>query len=181
FVVGMGLFLTGFLSASLSSRRYLLIALLGYTISIPIVVIGLHRAQQFAFSNAVTIKWLFVPYTVAQVSAVLANASVVLLIVRNNLLLPVQHALAAVGRTAFSNYVLTSLLCQFVFLWGPWKLYGTLEYYQQMYVVLAIWTVNIIFSTLWLRFFAFGPLEWLWRSLTYWKRQPFLLSTRQGR
>jgi uncharacterized protein len=39
---------------------------------------------------------------------------------------------------------------------------------------LAIWIVQLIVSPLWLRFFLFGPLEWVWRSLTYWKRQPFV-------
>jgi uncharacterized protein len=84
-------------------------------------------------------------------------------------------ALGAVGRTAFSNYIATSLLCQFVFTWGPWHLYGTLDYYQQIYVVAGVWTLNIVVSTLWLRSFAYGPLEWMWRSLTYWQVQPFRL------
>jgi uncharacterized protein len=58
---------------------------------------------------------------------------------------------------------------------GPWKLYGALEYHQQIYTVLCVWAINVLASLLWLRFFAFGPLEWLWRSLTYWKRQPLRL------
>jgi uncharacterized protein len=85
---------------------------------------------------------------------------------------PLQQALAAVGRTALSNYLFTSVVCQFLFKWGPWKLYGALEYYQQVYVVACVWAVNIAASVLWLRLFSFGPLEWLWRSLTYWKLQP---------
>ena len=39
-------------------------------------------------------------------------------------------------------------------------------------MVLAVWAFNLIGSSLWLRYFNFGPLEWCWRSLTYWKRQP---------
>jgi len=45
---------------------------------------------------------------------------------------------------------------------------------------MCVWTVNLLASLLWLKFFAFGPLEWLWRSLTYWKRQPFLLPATHG-
>ena len=37
---------------------------------------------------------------------------------------------------------------------------------------LGVRLLNVVFSTLWLRYYRFGPLEWLWRSLTYWKRQP---------
>jgi uncharacterized protein len=38
-----------------------------------------------------------------------------------------------------------------------------------------VWAVNIAASVLWLHFFSFGPLEWLWRSLTYWKLQPLFV------
>ena len=50
-----------------------------------------------------------------------------------------------------------------------------LEYCQPLYAVAAMWAVNLIASALWLRAFAFGRLEWVWRSLTYRKVQPFLL------
>jgi uncharacterized protein len=43
-----------------------------------------------------------------------------------------------------------------------------------------MWVVNLTFSTLWLRVFRFGPLEWCWRSLTYWKRQPMRLAPPQS-
>ncbi|HYI48692.1 MAG TPA: DUF418 domain-containing protein [Allosphingosinicella sp.] len=50
--------------------------------------------------------------------------------------------------------------------------YSRLERHQLYYVVGAIWVVQPIISPLWLRHFRFGPVEWLWRSLTYLKRQP---------
>jgi uncharacterized protein len=56
-------------------------------------------------------------------------------------------------------------------LWGPWKLFGTLAYYQLMYGVFGVGAFNLVFSSVWLRYFEFGPFEWLWRSLTYWKAQ----------
>jgi uncharacterized protein len=40
-------------------------------------------------------------------------------------------------------------------------------------VVLGIWALQLIVSPLWLQYFRYGPLEWLWRSLTYWRWQPF--------
>ncbi|HMK04245.1 MAG TPA: DUF418 domain-containing protein [Ferruginibacter sp.] len=42
------------------------------------------------------------------------------------------------------------------------------------YLVGAIWLFQIIFSHIWLHFFRFGLFEWAWRSLTYWKRMPFI-------
>ena len=173
-IAGMGLYKTGFLSGSLSYKTYWTVVAAGYAISIPTVLIGLHHSRLFGFSDAMTTVWMFLPYGVEQVACMLANASLILLLVKGGALLSVQRALAAVGRTAFTNYIMTSVACQFLFKWGPWKLYGALEFYQDVYVVMGIWTLNVLFSSLWLRFFVFGPLEWLWRSLTYWKRQPWL-------
>ena len=51
-----------------------------------------------------------------------------------------------------------------------------LEYYQNVYVILAVWTVNLVLSSIWLWYFQFGPVEWMWRSLTYWKLQPMRLA-----
>ena len=44
---------------------------------------------------------------------------------------------------------------------------------RAMFLVLGIWVLQLMISPLWLRFFLYGPLEWLWRSLTYWRWQPF--------
>jgi uncharacterized protein len=173
-IAGMGFYKKGFLSARLSSRFYLTTAVVGYAITSAIVLIGLNHSRRFGFSDAVTTKWMFLPYGVQQIAGMLANASVLLVLVRHRILMPVQRGLAAVGRTALSNYLLTSLACQFVFKWGPWKLYGRLEYYQDIYVVACVWTFNIIASLIWLRYFSFGPFEWLWRSLTYWRPQRFI-------
>ncbi len=172
-ILGMGLYKLGFLSGRRSSRTYLITAILGYVISVPVVLIGIWHASQLGFTKAATSEWMYIPIFVDPAPGTLANASVILLLVRKGWLKPVLDRLGAVGRTAFSNYILTSLVCQFVFAWGPWKLYGRLEYYQYLYVVAAVWAVNLIVSPLWLRAFAFGPLEWMWRSLTYWKLQPF--------
>ena len=171
-IVGMGLYKIGFLSARLPSGVYLGTAVGGYAISMTIVLVGIQHSRRFGFSDAITTIYMFLPYGIQQIAGMLANASVVLLLVRNRRFVPLQQALAAVGRTALSNYLFTSVVCQFLFKWGPWKLYGALEYYQQVYVVVCVWAVNIAASVLWLRLFSFGPLEWLWRSLTYWKLQP---------
>ncbi|MBX2873187.1 MAG: DUF418 domain-containing protein, partial [Saprospiraceae bacterium] len=47
-----------------------------------------------------------------------------------------------------------------------------LEYYQLFFVVFAVWAVSLIISPIWLKHYRFGPLEWLWRSLSYRKLQP---------
>jgi uncharacterized protein len=84
-----------------------------------------------------------------------------------------MRSLAAVGRMALSNYVMHSVICAFVFYGFGLALFGQLERYELYYVVFGIWVLQLLISPVWLRHYRFGPLEWLWRSLTYWKLQPF--------
>lgn len=171
-VLGMGLFKSGFLTGMRSTRTYVLTAICGYAISVPIVIAGVTFANANGFSTPAVIRGMFLPYALEVFAGAIANASVLVLLFRLGWLRPLMTAFANVGRTAFSCYILTSLLCQFLFEWGPWKLYGAIEYYQQMYVIATIWILILLTSALWLRYFAYGPLEWVWRSLVYWKRQP---------
>ena len=175
-IAGMGLYKIGFLTARLSGSTYAAIAALGYAIAIPLILLGLYQASRTGFSTASVTKWLDFPYSVHQIPGVLATSSVVLLVIRKGVMLPVQRGLATVGRMALSNYVLSSLICQVLFRWGPDPLYGRLEYYQYFFIVAVVWVVQLTGSILWLRVFEFGPLEWLWRSLTYWQRQSLLRS-----
>lgn len=43
---------------------------------------------------------------------------------------------------------------------------------QQIAIVFAVWVLQLVVSPIWLRSFQFGPLEWLWRSLTYLQLAP---------
>ncbi|WP_049927990.1 DUF418 domain-containing protein [Halopiger goleimassiliensis] len=84
----------------------------------------------------------------------------------------VTDALAAVGRTAFSNYILQTLLATSIFYGHGLGLFGHLERVELLGVVVAIWAIQVPLSVLWLRYFRYGPLEWLWRVLTYGQWQP---------
>ncbi|HEY9138970.1 MAG TPA: DUF418 domain-containing protein, partial [Terriglobus sp.] len=171
-LIGMGLMKLGFFTAELPYATYLWTALIGFGISLPLYAAGVYKAYASGFFFYDVDNWLFAPYYLGREAGSLAIAAVIMLIVKRGLLLPLQRPLAAVGRTALSNYLLTSILCQTIFIWGPWKLFGKLEYYQLMYVVFGVWAFNLIASTLWLRKFLYGPFEWAWRSLTYAKVQP---------
>jgi uncharacterized protein len=64
------------------------------------------------------------------------------------------------------------VVCAFVFTGYGFGLYGRLQRYQVYGVVLLLWAFQLWVSPIWLRRFRFGPAEWAWRSLTYWKLQP---------
>lgn len=80
--------------------------------------------------------------------------------------------LAAAGRMAFSNYLGTSILMVLVF--HPWAggLWGKLTRPELYLVMLLTWAVILAWSQPWLAHFRFGPLEWLWRCLTYGRLFP---------
>jgi uncharacterized protein len=73
---------------------------------------------------------------------------------------------------ALSNYLMQTLICSTLFFGYGLGWFGHLERYQILLVAVAIWILQLWLSPLWLRHFRFGPMEWIWRSLTYWKRQP---------
>lgn len=85
------------------------------------------------------------------------------------------NALAPYGRMGLTNYVSQSIIgaCLFA-MWGLGATFGAWGATELMLLGLVIYIVQIIVSTVWLRYFKYGPLEWLWRSATYLKWQPFI-------
>ncbi len=106
----------------------------------------------------------------------IAYVALVMLAVRRKLFMSFQRRLSAVGKTAFSNYILHSVLCTLIFYGHGLGLFGDVVRYQQMLVLFGIWIIQLWITPLWLERFRFGPLEWAWRSLTYWHIQPMKLS-----
>jgi uncharacterized protein len=81
--------------------------------------------------------------------------------------------LAAAGRMALSNYLLQSLIATTIFYGYGLGLYGQTGPVQHLGLAVAIFfLVQLPLSAVWVRRFRFGPAEWLWRSLTYGRRQP---------
>ncbi|WP_226989297.1 DUF418 domain-containing protein [Paraglaciecola arctica] len=81
--------------------------------------------------------------------------------------------LAPMGRMALTNYIMHSLILSSLFFGYGGGLYGEISRAPQMLIVLAIVMIQIPLSSWWLKHYQFGPLEWLWRSLTYKKWQAF--------
>ena len=80
--------------------------------------------------------------------------------------------IAATGRMAFTNYLMTSLICTTLFYGYGLGWYGHLSRWQLYPVVALIWALMLLWSQPWLARFRFGPFEWLWRSLARGAFQP---------
>ncbi len=82
------------------------------------------------------------------------------------------NGLTYIGRMSFTNYISQSIIC-FILFYGPgFNLYGSVTPLWSVLIVIAIFSVQVVWSKWWLTHFRFGPLEWVWRSVTYWKKQP---------
>nr|WP_223594534.1 DUF418 domain-containing protein [Neobacillus bataviensis] len=88
----------------------------------------------------------------------------------------VLSPLKSYGRMALTNYVSQTAL---ILLAGEaLNLFNRITYVQSLFLCMAIYIIQLIFSTLWLRFFRFGPLEWIWRMVTYLQVPPIRIKER---
>ena len=169
---GMAFFKLGILKAVKSNKFYWLMALLGYGMGI---TINYFETSHIVHSNFSIISFYpnFVTYQFGRIPTTCGHIALIMLFVKSGILPFLQKSLAAVGQMAFTNYIMHSIICNIIFLGYGFSMYGKLQRYELYYIVASIWIFQLIVSPIWLKYFRFGPLEWVWRSLTYWQRQPF--------
>ena len=80
-----------------------------------------------------------------------------------------HHSFVYVGRLSFTNYIMHTLFGFLIFYSFFGGLFGTMGLLEITLLAVALYAVQIVFSTIWQKYFIFGPIEWLWRSLTYKK------------
>ena len=80
--------------------------------------------------------------------------------------------IAAAGRMALTNYLMQSIVFALLFYGYGFGLFGRLDTATAAVVGVAFYAAQLWWSAWWLRRYRFGPFEWLWRSLTYGRRQP---------
>lgn len=80
--------------------------------------------------------------------------------------------LESVGRAALSNYIFQNIVMGFIFYSYGFKIMGTTGPLVNLLICFLIFAIQIPLSMWWMNRFRFGPAEWLWRTLTYGKRQP---------
>ncbi len=177
--IGMGLFYLGFFSNKLSTGTYSLTLLIGYGVGIPVGWIFFSKGFADTNFTAYIDQWR-VPhwalYDIRRLLLSIGHASVLMLIYRSKVVPWLMKALSNVGQMAFTNYLMQSLLMTFFFFGYGLGYYNSLRFHQLYYVVGSVWIFQLIFSSIWLRYFRFGPFEWLWRSLTYWRAQPMRIA-----
>ncbi len=172
-LIGMALFKTGVLSAHRSKAFYTKGLIIGIVLGLMISGYGMYTnfEAEFSFEYSMYLgsQWNYWGSLFMSFGYICA----IMLLSKSDVLTGLRDKLRAVGQMALTNYLMQSIICVFIF-WGiGLGLFGQVERWQQVLLVLAILILQIIWSRPWLNKFRFGPFEWLWRSLTYMKRQPF--------
>jgi uncharacterized protein len=159
-LVGMGLFKLGVLSGTRSARFYAAMTGLGFGVGLPIAWYGAARARALDWDLA---DFMVVGTQLSYWGDLLVGVGwvgLVMLLCRAGWR---ARAVAAVGRTALSNYLLQTVLCTTIFYGHGLGLFARVERVGQLLIVVGIWIVQLTWSVWWTRRFAVGPLEWVWR------------------
>lgn len=162
FLLGMAGYRSGFLTGAWPDAVYRRCALWGFVVGIPLYALLAWwiLASDFDVPTLFAGFALTVPIRVVMIAAV---AALIILLTRRGG--AIVERIAAAGRAAFTNYLGTSILMTFVFNGWGLGLYGSLSRAQLWIPVLLTWAIILAWSKPWLDRFAYGPFEWLWRSL----------------
>lgn len=176
-LIGMALFKMNVFDASRSFRFYGGMIVIGFGVALPVNYYEVMAFIDSGFAPQWAMNSIRPTYDIGRMGMAFGYIGLVMLICKLGIITWLRSALAAVGQMALTNYLSQSVICNFIFMGYGLGLVGQLNRYEIYYVVLGVWLFQLIISPIWLRFFRFGPVEWLWRSMTYMQVQPFRAST----
>lgn len=113
-----------------------------------------------------------IAYALGVVPMSFAYAATIALIWNKNRQKSWLNRVIPVGKMALTNYLTQTVLAVFIYFGVGLGLGGQIGYTYALLIVLVVYSLQVIYSTIWFKYFNFGPLEWLWRQLTYGKRLP---------
>tara|TARA_R110001632_G_scaffold140060_1_gene255969 strand:- start:73029 stop:74324 length:1296 start_codon:yes stop_codon:yes gene_type:complete len=171
-LLGIALFKWKILSAEKSYKLYGLMAAFGYLIGLTINYFETQSIVEANFS-LLSFSKSNITYDLGRVPVAIGHVGAIMLFCKLPILKWLKISLASVGKMALTNYVMHSVFAMFIFTGVGFGLFGTFQRFELLYIVFAIWVFQLIVSPIWLKYYQYGPLEWIWRNLSYLKRHPF--------
>ncbi|WP_114228448.1 MULTISPECIES: DUF418 domain-containing protein [Sphingomonas] len=168
-LLGMACFKSGLFTGVWSDAAYRKIAWVGLVVG-AIVFTALAWADVQTRFYVPVVFGGFLMLAPFRVQMALGYAALIILLGRR--MGPLAQWIAAAGRCAFSNYLGTSIVASFVFYGWGLGLYGSVSRFEAWLLAPVLWLVMLTWSKPWLERFHYGPLEWLWRSLSRGSLQP---------
>ena len=174
-LIGMALMKLGVLTGERSAVFYRKLMLAGYVIGLPIMAFSAYNLYQHQFDGIYGMRFGGIANYAGSIAMALGHIGLVMLAAKSGWMKKLMERFAAVGRMAFTNYLMHSVILTTVFYGYGLGLYGQVPRFWQMGFVVAVLAFQLWISPWWLQRYRFGPAEWLWRSLSYWRRQPMRL------
>lgn len=161
---GMALFKLGVLSAKASRRSYRLMTLL----AVPGLALTAYAAY-FRYTDGFSVEnSMFLPMVWLHIGSLLTTLgyiAIFILCLRGGALRWLTIRLQAVGRIAFSLYIMHSVMAVILFNWLG--LFGQLQRFELILLAIAVGVLQLWLAPIYLARFSHGPLEYVWRKLTY--------------
>lgn len=171
--IGMAFYKSGVLTGQQGIKTYWLLFGIGLGVGLVLSYFRLQPQFQYNFDRYAYQKNVaFDFYEISRTFRALGIFGGIMLLYKSGVCKWLFTLMRPVGQMAFTNYLMQSVMCGLFFYGIGLGYFGKLEIHELYYVVAAVWAIETAWSHLWLRYFRFGPMEWLWRSLTYWKWQP---------
>ena len=167
-LLGIILYRKGILSADKSTAYYNNMIWLGFVPGLIISSLGLNQVYSSDWSGAYVMNIGANYKFLSGLLMALGYIGLVIWIYKKGIFKKLQNRLQATGRMAFTNYIGMSLICTLIFNGHGLGLFGTFDRLQQFLIVIGLWVIMLIISPLVLKKYQFGPLESMWRKLTYY-------------
>jgi uncharacterized protein len=171
-LLGMALYKWSIITAQRSTQFYIKMVVISFVIGISIIGVGVIQNFQHQWLMDYSMFTGAVYNYVGSVGIALGYMALVMLLAKSVKANGFKQLMSSVGKMAFTNYILMSIVCSFIFYGHGLGLFGKVERFEQILIVIGVWIIILIISPLWLKKYQYGPLEWLWRVLTYWRIQP---------
>lgn len=173
--LGMALYKIGFLQGGLSRSLYKKVMYIGLMVGLPLAIYAWFIGYTSDWSVAQYFgPWGIMPMnTLASIALVLAYVSGIILFCQSGYLPRLQLKIQALGQTALSNYLMQSLLGTTVMYGYGFGMWGEMARWQLCLLMFAIWALQLSWSSWWLTYFRQGPIEYLWRCISYFSVPAF--------
>lgn len=172
-LLGMGLFKLGVLSVAWSRAFYVRMASLGFGAGMLLIGLGLWRSYATGWDLLDFVLVSEQLHYWGNLLVALGWVALTMLLCQSGWAL---RPVAAAGRMALTNYLLQTVICTTLFYGHGFGLFGRVERVGQLAIVVGIWAFQLLASSVWLRYFAVGPVEWLTRWLVFKRRPGFVRS-----
>ncbi len=171
-LIGMALYKLRVFHATRSTRFYLTLVLVAALVGLPLIGYGVYRNQTVDWSLTYSFYFGSIPNYWGSILVALGWVGIVMLVCKSPVWRRYTGPFAAAGRMALTCYLLQSVIATAIFYGHGLGQFGNFERWQQLLTVVGIWVFLLVFAPLWLRYFRYGPFEWLWRTLSYFRVQP---------